>query len=305
MTVRLHALLLVLAMSLYIVFPARAEPAHLYVAGAGGVPLAVTVTGRQDGPEILLIHGLGHGRSSFRHQLISDLADDYRLVAFDLRGHGQSGKPWTQDAYNNSATWAADVLAVMAATGLSKPIVVGWSFGGLVAADLFRKVGSERIAALVLVSSLAGMVNYAPDYSRGGAEMAEAYRLLAEPSLENQVQAIAIIAPFLGADAVDPDWQDTVRQLGLMLPPYVRPLLSGRPSRNNDLLPRLDLPVLVLHGAEDAAIPQSAVDAFIAAAPQATAYQYEHKGHSPFAEDPAAFNATLRSFIKQVWKRGP
>lgn len=286
-------------------FAAHAYEEHFLMEGAGGVPLAVSVMGNLEGPEVLLLHGLGHGRASFAPQLKSDLAEDFKLVTFDLRGHGQSGKPWTKRAYEKPSVWADDVIAVIERTKLRRPVIVGWSYGGLVAADVLRERSRARIAGVMLVSSLAGMVDYTPDYAAGGEEMAEAYRLLGQPNVKNQAKAIAIIEPFLFAKEPSAAWRENARQLGMMLPPYVRPLLFAHQSDNNDLIATLKLPVMVLHGSEDAAIPQTAVDAFVAAAPNATAYRFDDLGHSSFAEDPAAFNAQLRSFVETVWEPSP
>lgn len=287
---------------LVVTFSAVAEDRHFYVVGAQGVPLAVTVTGKQDGPEILLLHGLGHGRESFLFQLQSDLVERYRIAAFDLRGHGQSGKPWTQDGYAQPAVWAEDVLNVMQAAGLKKPIVVGWSYGGLVAADLIRETAGKHISGLVLVSSLAGLIKYTPDFSKGGEEMAQAYQLFAQPSVSNQMRAVAIVAPFLAAKAPAAPWPDAASRLGMMLPPYVRPLLAAHKTDNTDLVKSLPFPVLILHGKQDPAIPQRAVDALLKAATSAKAIGFEGVGHSPFAESPAEFNRQLSTFTDANWK---
>jgi non-heme chloroperoxidase len=59
----------------------------------------------------------------------SDLADDYRLVAMDIRGHGFSDKP--RDGYTDSRLWADDVNAVIQALSLDGSILCGWSYGPL------------------------------------------------------------------------------------------------------------------------------------------------------------------------------
>jgi len=63
----------------------------------------------------------------------SDLADDYRLVAMDLRGHGLSEKP--REGYTDSRIWADDGNAVIRTLSLDHPILCGWSYGPLVILD--------------------------------------------------------------------------------------------------------------------------------------------------------------------------
>ena len=57
------------------------------------------------------------------------------MVTYDLRGHGNSDKPLEPERYRDSKAWGDEVQAVMDATGLKRPVLVGWSYGGRVMAD--------------------------------------------------------------------------------------------------------------------------------------------------------------------------
>ena len=63
------------------------------VIGGGGTRLHVREWGRRDAPPILFVHGWSQHHLAFRRQFESALADEFRLVAFDLRGHGMSAAP--------------------------------------------------------------------------------------------------------------------------------------------------------------------------------------------------------------------
>ena len=76
----------------------------------------------------------------------SELAEDYRLVAMDLRGHGPSGKP--REGYTESKLWAEDVAAVILTLGLDQPVLCGWSYGPLVILDYIRHYGEGRVGGL-------------------------------------------------------------------------------------------------------------------------------------------------------------
>jgi non-heme chloroperoxidase len=93
------------------------------ITGGGGRQLHVVETGFPRGRPILFIHGFSQCWLAWRRQLNSDLADDYRLVAMDLRGHGLSDKPRAD--YNDSKLWADDVNAVIQALNLEYPILCG------------------------------------------------------------------------------------------------------------------------------------------------------------------------------------
>ncbi len=97
------------------------------VAGGGGTQLHLVETGNPRGRPIVFIHGFSQCRLAWSRQLSSDLADSYRLVAMDLRGHGLSEKP--REGYTDSRLWADDVNAAIQALSLDHPILCGWSYG--------------------------------------------------------------------------------------------------------------------------------------------------------------------------------
>ncbi len=74
------------------------------ITGGGGTKLHLVETGNPSGRPILFIHGVSQCWLVWSRQLSSDLADDYRLVAMDMRGHGLSEKP--RDGYTDSRPWA-------------------------------------------------------------------------------------------------------------------------------------------------------------------------------------------------------
>jgi Predicted hydrolases or acyltransferases (alpha/beta hydrolase superfamily) len=82
----------------------------------------------------------------------SDLADDFRLVAIDLRGHGLSDKP--KDGYDDSKLWADDIHAVIQTLNLDHPILSGWSYGPLVILDYIRHYGEDAIGGIQFVGGV-------------------------------------------------------------------------------------------------------------------------------------------------------
>ena len=80
---------------------------HHTIVGGGGTRLRVVETGNPQGQPVLFIHGFSQCSLCWSRQLDSDLADDYRLVAMDMRGHGGSDRP--RDGYDDTRLWADDV----------------------------------------------------------------------------------------------------------------------------------------------------------------------------------------------------
>ena len=273
------------------------------VPGAGGLPLNVAETGKADGPAILFIHGMAMGYLSFKPQFDSDLAKDFRLVAFDLRGHGNSGKPWKPEDVQPSDIWADDVAAVIKAKGLTKPVIVGWSYGGFVAADYIRKYGTAGVAGLNLVGSLAGLVqqpppvgNMTPDEMKRRAAMQTSGNLLDNLSI---VEATTKIFEFPG---MTPEYRAEMHAMGVMVPAYVRRAFVGRNLDHQDVTPKLTLPLLVTMGSNDIAQAPDAYARLKAALPKATYSVFENTGHLPFAQNPARFNKELAEFVRAANK---
>jgi len=107
--------------------------------------------GIPEGRPILFLHGFSQCWLQWSRQLNSDLAGDFRLVALDLRGHGQSDKP--RDGYADSRLWADDINSAIRTLGLQRPILYSWSYG-LVPLDYIRHHGDDSLGGLHLVSAL-------------------------------------------------------------------------------------------------------------------------------------------------------
>jgi non-heme chloroperoxidase len=122
------------------------------ITGGGGVQLHVVETGNATGRPILFIHGFSQCGLAWSRQMDSDLADDHRLIAMDLRGHGLSDKP--REGYGDSKLWADDVRAVIEALGLDHPVLCGWSYGPVVILDYIRHYGEEGISGLNFVGAV-------------------------------------------------------------------------------------------------------------------------------------------------------
>ncbi len=280
------------------------------VPGAGGVPLNTVEAGDKSKPGILLVHGFAQSHMSFKKQLESaDLTRDYHLVAFDLRGHGNSGKPWKPEDYKDSKIWADDVAAVMDATGLQKAVVVGWSYGGFVMANFIEHYGTSRVLGLNLAGSAGGMVMPPFPAPPPGADpeiakqrAATAKRQVSGNIEENLVGAREGIA-FLTAGPGDETWQGISRAGGMLLLPYVRTALGGRSLDNTKVLPTIaSLPMLITYGSADGVIGLQQLDGLKKVLKNAKYSVYDGVGHSTFYEASERFNKELSAFAASVSK---
>ncbi len=122
------------------------QPRSLRAKGAHGIPLHLLEWSREGVP-LLLLHGFGN-EAHLWDDWAPAVAPYYRVLALDLRGHGDSG--WDPERRYDLATLVLDVEAVTLALGIERLVLVGFSLGGRVA-TLFAGRNPERLAGLVLV----------------------------------------------------------------------------------------------------------------------------------------------------------
>ncbi len=258
------------------------------VAGFGGVPLNVVEVGDPSRPAILLIHGFRQSYLSWTYQFGSDLKTRRRLVAFDLRGHGNSGSPWWPDAYDQARPWADDVDAVIKATGLVKPLVVGWSFGGNVAMDFARYHPEVPIAGYVLVATTGGFVKAPPPPPKAPA------RPSASPNLQVNIAAVDASTRFLFPATVDATLRDQFKAAAMRVSPFVDQAIARRAGYDNlDLRDSLHAPITLVFGGKDPIVGPALAQTLTANLPRAKVVVFPNAGHGLFIEDPEHFNALL------------
>src|SRR5271163_3866495 len=100
------ALFVAMAQSSLAQNPAQ-EPKYkpIAVTTPDGLAISAQEWGNPAGPEILFIHGFSQSHLSWMRQVNSDLAKEFRIVTYDLRGHGNSDKPLDPASYRNSKAW--------------------------------------------------------------------------------------------------------------------------------------------------------------------------------------------------------
>jgi len=267
------------------------------VKGSGGLPLQVVEAGPRAAPGVLFIHGWSLSSSSWQQQFSSELADDFHLVALDLRGHGNSGKPWSTASYTDSQIWADDIAAVIKATGLQKPVVVAWSMGGHVIMDFIKHYSADALAGVVFVGSTGGMQPFPPPDEKTIAEFARLGPLSMSADAGDRLEAGRAFVDGMVQAPVPQAIRDREVAATLALPPYARAAMMGRDLDNADMVEQLTLPVLFLMGdAERTASPQ-AVTELVTRIPNAQLTVYEATRHMPFIERRERFNDDLKVFV--------
>ncbi len=272
------------------------KPKPIAVKTPDGLTIAAQEWGNPAGPEILFIHGFSQSHLSWIRQIDSDLAREFRIVTYDLRGHGNSDKPFEPERYKESKAWGDEVQAVIDAAGLKRPVLVGWSYGGRVMSDYLKTHGPARLAGLNYVDAVT---KADPSFFGEGLKLQPG--MLSDDLATNIAATRAFLHACFERQPTADDYE-TMLAFNMMAPPKVRAAMGGRQLDVDAVMAALRLPVLVTHGAQDRLILLTAAKHTAAAIPGARLSVYEGVGHAPFYEDAPRFNAELAAFVRDAAK---
>lgn len=260
---------------------------------SGGVRLSFGDTGQ--GKPLLFLHGWLMSHSVWTYQ--SPLADRFRVLAPDLRGHGASeGSGFSYDAC------VADLVELLDHLELEDTIIVGWSMGAQIALRL-RTVLRERVVALVLVGGTPRFC--AHDGYEHGLPSAEV-RAMALRLRRNYTRAAGEFYRdmFSPDDEREIDTSVLAKTIVSRLPqlPVALAALDELVSTDlRTLLQEVTLPVLLVHGETDRICLPGASRFIHSILPHSRMKLLPGVGHAPFIVRPAEFNADLSAFARGVY----
>jgi non-heme chloroperoxidase len=266
------------------------------LAGAG-VRLAADVAGPEGGAPVVLLHGGGQTRASWKGAVNALAAGGYRALSLDLRGHGDSD--WPKDG-DYTLDRFVDDLAMVAATLSAPPALVGASMGGLTS---LLAVGEGRVKASALV-----LVDVTPRVEIEGVSKIRAFMTGAPDgfaSLEEAADAVAAYLPHrprpkdpsglrknlrLGDDGRfrwhwDPRFMSEQRSVGMSS------------ERLEAAARALTLPTLLIRGGRSEIVSPAGAQAFLDMAPHAEFVDVTDADHMVAGDANDVFNAAVLDFI--------
>jgi len=258
---------------------------------------AIYYEDRGDGPPIVFLHGVLHSLRFFERQL-TGLSDEYRTVALDFRGHGRSEKT---ELGHTVAQYARDVQAFLEQQELDGVVLVGWSLGALVSWEYVDQFGTDRIRGLVDVDMEASRFQW-DDYDHGLTDLEGVRDTLAV----TQRDLTGIVDRMTAAVFVDPSAETKRLQFDAIsrTAPSVRStiLVDAVTCDYREVLPEIDVPMLVCAGAEEATTRGTVASVKHVAdlVPDAKFELFEVSGHGPCFEEPDRFNQVLRQFVDEL-----
>ncbi len=282
----------------------------LHVRGADGTRLHTEVFGPDDGYPIVLAHGITCNLQVWREQ-IADLSRDYRVIAFDHRGHGRSSvPPRTQYTLDHLA---ADVDAVLDATVASgeRAVLAGHSMGGIAISawsHRFRDKVHKRVDGVALINTTTGdiirQVKFLPlPRALSAGRVAVGSRIVRHFGGIPTVSAAAgpsrrfVAALAVGRDA-DPEVAAFVYDMFHRTPRNGRggaaAMLMDALEGSHLSLDGLTVPTVVIGSSHDRLLPIAASRRIAATVPNLLDLVELPGGHCAILERPAEVNAQLR-----------
>jgi non-heme chloroperoxidase len=261
-----------------------------FLTTADGVRLRYTDRGTGD-RTIVLVHGWKLSHRPFDHAIMR-LARTHRVVAFDLRGMGESDKP--NGSYDFDEL-AGDLAFVLRALELRDVTLVGWSMGCSVALTHMQH-GGDRVARLVLINGPIRLARTEDDSFPWSMteDVLEGYFSDMEqhwPSRERAFITDSLYEP--GTDLVNTIFAITQQAPldGLMKVVRNQAKLDFRA-----LLPQIQVPVLALYGRHDPYYPVELGEWIAQQCPRGESVVFEHSAHYPFIEEKERFAQVIAEF---------
>ena len=240
-----------------------------------------------DGPPLVLVHGEASDGRFWRPQF-DDLDDEFTVVAWDEPGMGSSSDP---PAGFGLPDYARCLAALIQSLELGPAHVGGLSWGGTVALELYRH-HADLVATLILIDTYAGWKGSLPaEEVRARVDGLRA--TIAAPDFDPSLPGI------FGPDP-PPDAVELVEEMGAGVRPasLESQLLVMAEADQRDVLPRVEVPTLLIWGEEDARSPLYVARQFADAIAHAELVVIPGAGHCSTLERPERVNAAIRGFCR-------
>ena len=272
---------------------------HFYVKSEiDNTALAVQEFGNANGHPIVFIHGFSQSYWCWQKQFHDPRLNQFRIIAFDLRGHGRSGKPLERESYLDSRVWASDLQSIIRSLELVKPVLISWSYSGLIVCDYLRHNNDTAIAGINFVGARTKIGTTEAKKMSGSLFLDLAPGFCSENS---EVRLNAVHKFLLNLTNCNIPEPDIYEMLGynLSVPTQTCRALLERTADNDLVITQLKIPTLITHGSDDTSVLLSMAHHNHSLIKNSTLSIYKKIGHAPFYEDPDRFNSELGEFINQ------
>jgi non-heme chloroperoxidase len=263
---------------------------------ATGAELVYDDLGPADATPIVLIHGVSMSRRYFRAQL-DPLAEEFRVIAVDLRGHGDSADV---ESGHTIPQYARDLRALLEQLALARPILLGWSMGAFVAWDLIRQFGTGSIGGLIISDEAASDFKW-PGFDHGFIDLPTLHALMTSVQDDRHAFLAGLVPSMFHRERSEDDLAWMVAECSKLSIGGTAAILFDQSVQDyRDVLGDIDVPTLVCWGRHDNLLPVSGAAHLGQHIPGAEVVIFEESGHCPFIEESDAFNQTVARFARAV-----
>ena len=280
--------------------PTPPSTSHLWT-GDDGVRIAADSFGSPGDPPLILLHGGGQTRHAWRRTAQSLAGDNWHVITFDGRGHGDSD--WSATGDYDEAALIRDLQTVIAASGSERPVLGGASAGGAIA---LAAVGRGLVDARGLI-----LVDIVPQTEREGYSRIRAFMLEGMKGFATPEEAAEQVASFRGLSS-RPDVRALARNLRMTDdgryrwhwdPRYVEARhrdLADRHDRLAGYARRVTIPTLLVRGGSSDVVSEEGAREFLTLCPHADYVNVENIGHMLVGDRNDVFGSVARPFLQRL-----
>ncbi len=273
-------------------------------SGAGGITLVADEWNRAQAaagwPTVLMLHGGGQNRFSWKNtgQVLAD--DGFHVVAIDARGHGDSDRAPGADYAVETLT--ADIMLVLEAIG--RPVVlIGASMGGLTGILVAHRAGPKKVTRLILVDVV-------PRFEKSGSARIRDFmfgNIDGFDSLEQAADAVAAYLPYRTRPRNPEGLKKNLRWRDGRWYWHWDPAFMTKPGDDPHLRTEnfeqaaieLKIPILLIRGKLSDVVSPESVRVFLAKVPDAEFVELPDAGHTAAGDNNDAFSAAVVAFVNR------
>jgi pimeloyl-ACP methyl ester carboxylesterase len=281
------------------------NPKTVEFSGVDGITLVADEWNRgptaADRPTILMLHGGGQNRFSWKNtgQILAD--DGFHVVALDSRGHGDSDR--APDANYDVETLTGDVVHVLDTIG--RPVaIIGASMGGLTGILAADRAGPDKVTKLVLVDVV-------PRFEKGGSARIRDFmmgNIDGFETLEEAADAVAAYLPYRTKPRSPEGLKKNLRLRDGRWHWHWDPAFMTKPGDDPDLrtekfehaATNLTIPVLLIRGKLSDVVSPEGVQHFLTQVPRAEFIELSNAGHTAAGDDNDAFSEAVVAFVERA-----
>jgi 3-oxoadipate enol-lactonase len=246
-----------------------------------------------DGPALVFLHGIGGNAASWRDQL-AEFAGSYRTLAWDMPGYGHS--PLLPEL--TFPAYAACLHDFLVEHTVEQPVLIGHSIGGMIVQEYMATYPGAARAVVLYATS--------PAFGRKDGDWQQKFiqdRLRPLDAGQTMVELAPQIVHNLVGSAVTAAGRALAIQSMAAVPEatYRATMHCLLEFDRREALSQIDIPCLLITGAEDTNAPAAMMAKMAAKIPGAQFQSLPGLGHLANMEDPAAFNVVLRTFLAQLY----